>query len=280
MGKMIMRLKPSKGFIQNATGVLKKSLPTLLSCLGAVGVVATAVLAAKATPKAITVIKREQIERWDDNTEEYPEIPLTEKIGLTWRCYIPTIITGMTTIGCIFGANAINKRQQAALLSAYAFIDRSFREYKNAVKEVFGDEGYKQVVQHLAVENPVPPAIYGSLTGESFDFGVTDDEKHLFYDAFSHRYFNASFSDVLLAELHTNRNFAIGGEVYVHYFYDFLGLDTPKELMELAWYYCDSYYFIDFTHEKTIVDDGLNNEPVECWVIDMTYPPTIEPIED
>ena len=166
-------------------------------------------------------------------------------------------------------------------MSAYAFVSRSFKEYQNAVKEIFGKEGHNRVMNHVIAEKPMPPAIYGSLSGEQFDFGITNEEKHLFYDAFSERYFEARFSDVLLAELHTNRNFAInGGEIPLSQFYDFLGLDTPEELKELSWYVSDFYYFIDFTHTKHQIDDGPNNDPVECWCIDMTYPPTLEPLDD
>ena len=130
------------------------------------------------------------------------------------------------------------------------------------------------------VEQPKPPTIYGSTFGESFDFGETTDELHLFYDSLSQRYFNATFSDVLLAELHTNRNFTINSEVALKDFYVFLGLDTPDELKDLGWFVCDYYYFIDFTHTKTLIDDGPDNPPVECWIIEMPFPPTLEPIED
>ena len=118
------------------------------------------------------------------------------------------------------------------------------------------------------------------ITGEKFDFGETDDEKHLFYDVFSKRYFTATFSDVLLAELHTNRNFALGGEVSVKTFYDFLGLDTPDEMKGLYWFVCDGYQFVDFGHSKHYIDDGVEREPVECWSIEMIFEPTLECPDD
>lgn len=260
---------------------LKKAVPTILTCIVSAGVVATAVFTAKATPKAVNAIKRRQMELWTDDSEEAPSISFAEKIQLTWRCYLPAAISGAATIACIFGANVLNKKQQASLASAYAFIHHSYQKYQNAVKEIYGEEGHEEVLKHMMVENPEPPTIYGSLFGESFDFGETGDETHLFYDKLSERYFNAKFSDILLAELHTNRNFAIGGgEVSVTQFYEFLGMDTPKELRELSWFVSDYYYFIDFTHSKVLIDDGPNHEPIECWVIDMPFPPTLEPIED
>ena len=137
--------------------------------------------------------------------------------------------------------------QQASLASAYALVNRSFMEYKNKVKELYGQETHDRIMDSLMVEKTEAPSISGSLTGRRFDFGETDDQKHLFYDAFSKRYFEATFSDVLLAELHVNRNFAInGGEIGVSEFYKFLGLDTPEDIADLSWFVSDYYYFIDF----------------------------------
>lgn len=275
-----MQLKLNKGFTQNASKVLKKASPTILTCIGAVGVVATAVLAVKATPKAIERVEAAKNVKMAEKGENLTRM---ETIGTCWMCYTPAAITGIATIGCIFGANVLNRRQQASLVTAYGFLDRAYRDYRRSVKNVFGEEGHQRVLEDMMVERPEMPSISGTscfMEGQ-FDFGKTDDSKHLFYDVFSKRYFEATFSDVLLAELHTNRNFAIGGgEVSLHYFYDFLGMDTPEELEQLAWYVSDYYYFIDFTHNKTLIDDGPDHEPVECWVIEMPFPPTLEPIED
>ena len=42
--------------VPKAERFLKKASPTILTCIGAAGVVATAVMAAKATPKALKLI--------------------------------------------------------------------------------------------------------------------------------------------------------------------------------------------------------------------------------
>lgn len=273
-----MKLKPSPAFLQKAGKSLKKGSPTILTCIGALGVVLTAVLAVKETPKALEQIEEAKSVKMAENGENLTAL---ETIGACWMTYAPSAAVGIATIGCIFGANVLNRRQQASMASAYAFLDRSFREYKEAVKHVFGEEGHERVMEELMVECPNPPTISGNLFGESFDFGVTNDEKHLFYDSFTKRYFEATFSDVLLAEYHTNRNFAIGGgAVSVQDFYTFLGMDTPEDIKPLAWYVSDYYYFIDFTHTKKFIDDGPGREPIECWVIDMPFPPTLEPLEE
>ncbi len=47
----------------NISTFLKKNAGTILTCIGAVGVVATAVMSAKATPKAIELLEKAEAEK-------------------------------------------------------------------------------------------------------------------------------------------------------------------------------------------------------------------------
>lgn len=107
---------------------LKKASPTILTCIGAAGVVATAVLAVKATPKADSLIKADS--RRNHDGDPYAATKL-EAVKSCWKCYIPAAATGVATIICIFGANTLNKKQQASLASAYALVNRSYSDYKH-----------------------------------------------------------------------------------------------------------------------------------------------------
>lgn len=97
---------------------LKKASPTLLSCFGAVGVIGTSALAVKATPKALRKIRADSRENHND-PNAYTKL---EAIQSAWIYYVPSVVMGAATIICIFGANILNKRQQAALTSAYALL--------------------------------------------------------------------------------------------------------------------------------------------------------------
>ena len=103
---------------------LKRNSSTILTVVGATGVIATSVMAVKATPKALAMIEKAKEEKGEDLTK-------LETIKVAGPAYIPAAIAGISTIACIFGANILNKRQQAALMSAYALIDNSYKEYKN-----------------------------------------------------------------------------------------------------------------------------------------------------
>lgn len=99
---------------------LRKASPTILSGFGAAGVIATSILAVKATPKAIRRIRNDSCVKHDGDPNAYSKL---EAVRSAWVCYIPAAISGTATIFCIFGANVLSKHQQAALTSAYALLN-------------------------------------------------------------------------------------------------------------------------------------------------------------
>ena len=106
---------------------IKKYSPVALSCIASVGVVVTAVVAVKATPKAMVRIHADSRKNHDGNPYAYTK---KEAVVSAWKCYIPAVAIGASTIACIMGANALNRSQQAALTSAYALVQSSYKEYQ------------------------------------------------------------------------------------------------------------------------------------------------------
>lgn len=68
-----------------------RNASTILTCLGDVGVVATAVLAVKATPKAMRLINEAEEEKGKTLTR-------METVKATWKPYIPAVVTGAVLI--------------------------------------------------------------------------------------------------------------------------------------------------------------------------------------
>lgn len=267
-------MKPK--LIKKAGQALKKATPTILTFVGGIGVVITTVLAIKATPKALELMQEDSRKNHDGDPHAATKM---EAVKSCWKCYIPAAATGITTIVCIFGANTLNRRQQASLASAYALVSRSYDGYKHQVKEIYGKEAHEKIMQSLNVEKSVPLRISNPsfVSNSSLDFEGADEEERLFYDPFSERYFQATISQVLQAEYHLNRNFALmGGSIGVNDFYTLLGIEPVKKLEDFGWWVSDELYWIDFDHVKTIVDDGLNGE-IDCYIIDMTFTPTNVP---
>lgn len=228
---------------------LKKASPTILTCIGAAGVVATAVLAVKATPKADSLIKADS--RRNHDGDPYAATKL-EAVKSCWKCYIPAAATGVATIICIFGANTLNKKQQASLASAYALVNRSYSDYKHKLKELYGEDAHKKIMESIAAEKSSMPPITatGGFSNSSLEFEDANEEQRLFYDSFSKRYFQATISQVLQAEYHINRNMVLGAFVTLNDFYDFLGISHVEGGDVVGWLLSDNMYWIDFDNSK------------------------------
>ena len=243
--------------LRHSKRFLNRNASTILTVVGGVGVIATTVMAVKATPKALRLIEKAEQEKGE-------QLTTIEKVQVAGKTYIPTIITGVGTIACIFGANTLNKRKQAALMSAYALIDNSYKEYRNKVKELYGEEANDQVVREIVKDKY-----------EENDISI-DDNKLLFFDHFSMRYFESTMEDVLRAEYDINRQIALNSGAYLNEFYEFLDIPQVDYGQELGWsqgILSDMYWsqWLDFDHQKTVMEDGL-----ECYIITMRQEPVVD----
>lgn len=261
--------------IRRSKNYLIKASPTVLSCLGAAGVIATSVLAVRATPKAVERIRADSRKNHDGDPYAYTKL---EAIRSAWTCYIPAVTVGTSTIVCIFGANVLNKRQQAAIASAYALLNSSYQDYKDKLKELYGVEAHQKIVDAIAVEKAkdvyISANAFCDCTSLSFDERNPDDMK-LFYDSFSRRYFESTIAQVLEAEYHLNRNWCLGARMYVNDFYEFLGIEGVDGGDEIGWFWSDEIAWIDFNHHKATLEDGL-----EVYVVDFVFDPRMETEDD
>lgn len=157
----------------------------ILTCLGAAGVIGTSVLTAKATPKAVALLQEAEVEKGEALTT-------VEKVKVATPSYIPSIVMGAATIACIFGANTLSKRSQASLASAYALLERSYREYQNKVKELYGEEGECQVKREIMQDK------YEELDEDEMP---ESDEVKLFFDFATMQYFRSTMNDVIHKEV-------------------------------------------------------------------------------
>lgn len=249
----------------NARLFMKRNASTILTCLGGIGVVATTVMAVKATPKALQLIEEAEKEKGE-------KLTILETVKTTAPTYIPTVLFGVGTVSCIFGANILNKRQQASLMSAYALLDESYKKYRRKVVELYGKETHEEIVNAIAVEEANEVYMHASNLGVDCTQFLEEDfsDPVLFYDEYSHRYFEAPIEQVILSEYHLNRNYTMRGFALLNEFYEFLGLEQTDYGGEVGWAieYNDSFW-IDFNHRKVTMDDGL-----ECYIIEMMFEPT------
>lgn len=255
-------MKKIERFIWRTKKCLKNSSPTILSCIASVGAIASTVMAAKATPKALKLLESAKYEK----EEELSQI---ETLKVAAPVYIPAAITCLSTIICILGANVLNKKQQASLMSAYVLLEDSFKKYKNAAIDIYGEDADTKIKTEIAKKAYVSHDGY-SIYNPDIDF---ENEKILFYDFYSERYFNTTLPAVLNAQYHLNRNLALRGEVSLNEFYEFLGLDSIKGGDDIGWNMdymmtCCGALWLDFENEYTKLDDGI-----ECCVISTLISP-------
>lgn len=251
-------LHAMNSLLNSAGQFLKRNSSTILTVVGATGVVATAVMAVSATPKAVKLLEKAKKEKGEDLT-------VLETIKTAGPVYIPSAAVGLSTIACIFGANVLNKRHQASIMSAYAFLDNSYKEYKRRVLDAFGDEAKEKLEKSSANE-------------KAREQGIPEDEddgKELFFDYYSMRYFRSTMADVMKAEMDFNKHYVMTGYSSLNEFYEDLGLPPVDYGNDMGWamesiglVYDNEW--IDFEHEKVTLDCGL-----ECWVISMSKEPNL-----
>lgn len=236
---------------------LKRNASTILTCVGSAGVIATSVLAVKATPKALVLLENAEEEKGEELTK-------MEVVKTAGPAYIPAIVTGVSTIACICGANVLNQRQQAALMSAYALLDNSYKDYRNKVKELYGEDADGHVKEEIAKDRY-----------EDSDI-KPEDNMNLYYDEYSERYFNATSEQVLRAEYEINKRIMETSGAYLNEFYELAGLEPTDYGDYMGWSFCEMVEtawtnWLDFHHKKVVMDDGL-----EVTIISFNFEPTFD----
>ena len=200
--------------------------PELLTGIGIAGMVTTTILAVKATPRAIDLIRADSAENHDGDPYAYTK---TEAIKSCWKCYIPATITGVSSIVCIISATSVNARRNAALATAYTLSETALREYKDKVIETFGEKKEQVVLDAIAKDriekNPVSK-------NQVF---VTGKGKTRCYDYVSGRYFESDADRIKKAEIELNRQILADMYVSLNEFYDLLGLDPIGIGDDLGW---------------------------------------------
>lgn len=245
---------------------IERNGSTILTCIGGVGLVATAVTAVKATPKALNKLE----EAKKDKGEPLTKLEIVKTAG---PVYIPAAAIGIGTLVCMFGANIMNKKQQASLVSAYTVIDQSYKEYQKKLKELYGEETHQEIVDAIAIEKAenIRAISPGFVSYSSLCVDEQCGEKRLFYIECEQRFFETTLEQVISAQYHLNRNYSKRGYSILNEFYDFLGLEPTDYGSEVGWCNYDEYTFwIDFNQRRTEIDGR------ECIIIEMPYAPDME----
>ena len=213
----------------------------ILTVLGAGGVIVTGVLAAKETSKALRLLEQAK-------QEKGAELTKLEIVVNAAPAYLPAVATGASTIICIFGANALNKKKQASLVSAYNILSNYQKNYRQSLIDLKGEEVDKEVRQHMV--------------RRYYDYHEIDvncpDQKVVWYEDNSGASIIRYEREILDAEYHFNRNFTMRGYAYLNEWYDFLGLPHTDDGDVLGWTMEDEIYWVDFEHYPVEKDGKIS----------------------
>ena len=131
--------------------VLQTKSPGLLFGAGIVGVIGGTVLACRATLKMEEVLGEAKVKldmakglEHDDYSERDRQKDITTIYVQTGvkvlRAYGPAIIIGGLSIAALTSSHNILSRRNAALMSAYAAMEKGFAEYRARVVEKYGED--------------------------------------------------------------------------------------------------------------------------------------------
>ena len=259
--------------MNNLQRFVKKNSSNILTVATAAGMITTIILAVKATPKALELIKAEEDARkitktttlYADNqpyttevVEEAPKLTPLEIVKVAWKPYVPAIAMGTLTLTCLFGMNYLNRKTQASLISAYAVLEKSYRQYREKCIEMYNADTDIDIKQKIAKSN-----FYKNIEVE--------DGKELFFDYTSMQYFESTMDEVKEALDTINETLSDSGFVYLNDFYQLLGIPLVDYGYNLGWFFDIGTLKLDY--EKTELDDG--DGTLDCWIITPTESPML-----
>lgn len=256
----------------------KKHSPEILVGAGVVGVVASAVMACKATTKLDDVLAetKDTVDKIHDVTEHPEKIPEGKeytvedsKKDLTIvytqagvklvKLYGPAVVLGTVSIAAIIGGHHILRKRNIALAAAYTAVDKGFKEYRGRVLERFGEEVDRELrynIKAKEIEKTVTDAngkeIVVKETVDVADPNLTSDYARFFDDGCTGWTKDPEFNLMFLKDQqrYANDLFKSKGHLFLNEVYDMLGIPRTQAGQVVGWIYDEKNpigdNFIDF----------------------------------
>ena len=161
-------------------GIIKHG-PDLLTAFGTIGLIVSGIMAVSQTPKAVDILRQHE-----EELEEDESLTAKEVVADTWKCYLPSVILGVTSVVSIIFARRIDARRMAAWAAAYQMSENALVRMKDSVKDELGERKLKKIEDaagnKFMEEHPIEPS----------NILHTGNGEHLFCDYYSGRYFYSS----------------------------------------------------------------------------------------
>jgi hypothetical protein len=166
--------------------MLTKHSPEILTGTAIVGVVTTAIFAARGALKAEKLLADATEERFKAYNDT--DMTLQEEVIAMAPAYIPAALCATSTVLCVIGINSVHKRRYAALAAIWSLSERTLATFQEKAVEMVGkgktDKIKRAVTEELGKKAPPDGSDKILTTGRGAS---------LCYDTLSGRYF---YSDV------------------------------------------------------------------------------------
>lgn len=239
---------------------VSKHEPEILMSMGIGGMIFSLAWGIKASFKAARAI--------DKYKETYGKDKLTAKetIKLTWKLYLPTVLSVAASVPCVIMSNKVSNKRYAAIATAYTISEAALQEYKDKTKEIIGEKKTKQIEESISDDRVTKTYSGGNQVI------LTGNGDSLFYEPLSGRYFKSNWNDILKAanELNSEAITNMSGQTTLNDWFQKIGLETTEIGEALGWNLMNnSSNLIDISISSHITKDNVpcgaiyyNRQPV------------------
>lgn len=262
---------------------VQKHSPEILVVTGIVGIVASAVMACKATTKVHDILEdtKEQIDgthevfEMDSKSEEpkYSEKDCKKALAIIYaktglefvKLYAPAVALGTVSIVSILASNDILRKRNLAMAAAYTAVDTGFKEYRDRVIERFGKELDKELRYNIKTKE-----VEETVTDENGETQVVKKTVQVADTGLSHySQYARCFTNgclgwdkdpeynlmvLLKQQSHANDKLKRDGYLFLNDVYDMLGIPRSRAGQVVGWIYDEKN-----PNGDNYVDFGIHN---------------------
>jgi hypothetical protein len=253
----------------------QKHMPTILFGAGVVGVVATVVIACRATLKVHEILDDAQDELEEAESLEHSDSDRQKSVariyfkagGRIAALYAPAVLVGAVSIGALTGAHISLHKRNLALTAAYAALDKGFREYRDRVVKELGegkDKEFRYGAQDATIVEDGPE---GPKTLDVKRLGSDDPSIYArwFDDSCTAWQRQPEYNRIFLKcqQNYANDLLNSRGHVFLNEVYDSLGMKRSREGSVVGWVKGNGDGFVDFGIFNP--DSHTNRDYVNGW---------------
>lgn len=255
---------------------VRKHSPEILLAAGTVGIVASTVMACKATTKTGAILEKAKeqvngVHQVLENEElnkmyaeeygmEFTAEEAKKELAVVYlqtavdfvKLYGPSVLLGAASLTCILASHNIIRKRNVALTAAYATLDQSFKGYRGRVIEHFGKEldrelkyniKSKEIEEKVTDENGEETVVkktveYADLPIEN---GLDCSEYARFFDEYCIGCWQKDTEYNLMflrnQQRYANELLRTKGTVFLNEVYEMLGIPRTKAGQIVGWVY-------------------------------------------